>query len=114
MPNQDTRTEAADAARLSELLITHAKGSTDAEAGAALAQVVAAVAETEKNGAVTIKLSVKPVKKTDGAIAITAEVVAKVPQHDAPASIWYADDGGQLSRQHPNQMQFPDFPPVRD
>lgn len=109
---QPSTEDQQQAVPLTEVLLTHAKGSVDAEAGETLRQVLAAVALTGKKGSVTLTLDVVPVKKSDGQIHLTCKVTSKVPPYDPATSVWFADEVGNLSRQHPTQASlFPDTAP---
>jgi hypothetical protein len=113
MTDQKARAvETGEIVPLTEVLLTHAKGSIDAEAGEKLRELAAAVAETGKKGSVSVVLAVAPVPRSDGMVALTATVTAKIPDHDPATSVWFTDETGVLSRQHPSQMSaFPDLPP---
>jgi lysophospholipid acyltransferase (LPLAT)-like uncharacterized protein len=101
------------AVRLTEVMLRHAKGSVDADAGAALREVVAAVSDTGKKGSVTVTLDVVPVPKSDGLVHLSMKLTSKVPEHDPATSVWFTDITGNLSRQHPAQPAlFPDSPPL--
>lgn len=79
----------------------HAKGRTRDEMSDQLRDMIAAVQEHGKPGSLTLKLTAKRIN--DGQVGIEASVTAKLP--DIPqASIWFATDGGELTRDDPTQM----------
>jgi hypothetical protein len=75
-----------------------------------LAAVTAAVKETGKKGTLTIKIEVKPLPKANnGTLIVTGSSAAKAPEsdEDSPTSVFFADDGGNLSRDDPKQPTLP-------
>lgn len=75
-----------------------------------LAAVSAAVVETGKKGTVTLKLTVAPLPRADpNTLVVTGSSASNVPEPDesSPTSIFFADDGGNLSRTDPRQMTLP-------
>jgi hypothetical protein len=51
---------------------------------------------------------VKPMSKSDDrALIITANVAVKQPATDAPTSVFFIDNDGNLSRNDPRQMTLP-------
>lgn len=75
-----------------------------------LAEITAAVKESGKKGLLTVKIEVKPVPRAEnGTLLVTGSSVAKAPEtdEDSPASIFFADDTGSLSRSDPRQPQLP-------
>lgn len=86
-------------------------GKLTARLAAQLAELGAAVTATGKKGTITLKIEVAPPKKhaTDGALIVSGASVAKIPEGDdvAPASIFFADPSGNLTRDDPRQQQLP-------
>ena len=70
-----------------------------------LAEVVAAVGETNLKGALALKISVEP--SGEGAYTLSAEVTHKVPERSVGHAIFYADGHGNLSRRDPRQSELP-------
>lgn len=68
-----------------------------------LAEVVRAVMATEKAGALTITLSIKPQGKGDNAVIVSLKTSSKVPQADLPDALFFADIEGDLLREDPTQ-----------
>lgn len=95
------------------VLQEHRKGASMQELSEALADVVRAVGETGKPGSVTLKVTVRPMKG-DLAVTFTDEIVVKVPRGERGASIFFADDDGNLTRTNPNQLSFPPVQAVPD
>lgn len=85
-------------------------GKLAARAAAQLAELTAAVAATGKKGTITIKVEVAPLKKADAnTLVVTGSTTAKVPEGEdaTPTSVFFADAGGNLSRDNPAQPQLP-------
>lgn len=85
-----------------------AKGTTHAEMGDALHDVIARVKDTGKAGSVTLTISIKLADKNapDGPLFISDEIKTKLPEFDRPASIFYTDAHGNPVRDDPQQLQF--------
>lgn len=84
----------------------HRGGKALDEASAKLAEVVAAVVETGKAGTVTITLKIAPASRGNGAVTVTDEVTAKIPQSPRPDSFWFASEDGALSKDDPRQKEL--------
>lgn len=82
------------------VLLRHDKGRLHADASRALQEVVAAVALLGKKGSLTVKLDVEPLEA--GAVRLRGTVTPKAPI-DPAASIWYANEEGELTVNNPNQ-----------
>lgn len=82
-----------------------AKGRAHARLSEALADLVIAVAETDKKGTLTLTISVEPTKGMDN-LTVSANCVVKLPT-EQQASIFFADESGQLSRNDPRQIEAP-------
>lgn len=78
-------------------------GRAHAELGAALSELVQAVEEHGEKGTLRLELTIKP---EHGQMLVTDHVVVKAPSGKAPTSIWFADDAGNLLRDHPTQQSF--------
>lgn len=87
----------------SVFLEQHAKGRTHDELSEKLRDVIKAVQDIGKNGTLTLKLTAKHI--TDGQVGIEAAVTTKLPDV-AQASIWFASDEGELTRDDPTQMDY--------
>ncbi len=76
------------------------------EAGEKLAEVVAAVIELQKKGSLTIQIEVAPADGDTHSVVVTDALKAKVPQPTPPASRFFSDDHGNLSRRDPRQPEL--------
>jgi hypothetical protein len=88
------------------VLQEHRQGGLHSELSEKLAEVVAGVMEHGKAGSVSVTLNIKQAEMP-GAIVVTDDVKAKVPQADKPAALFYADERGNLSRRDPRQPELP-------
>lgn len=79
------------------------KGRTHTQLGDELRDLVAAVVQTGKPGRLTLQLDVKRQSGDHDAVTITAKVGSKIPVFDSPASTFFVDDDGGLSRTPPRQ-----------
>lgn len=86
----------------------HRGGKVLEEASAKLAEVVAGVMASGKNGSVTITLNVKVASRGQNAVTVTDKVTGKVPSATTPDSFWFATEEGALMKDDPRQkeMQF--------
>lgn len=83
------------------------KGRAVDDATMKLQQVVQAVLETGKPGAVTVQLTVKPQKNDSEQVVIVTQVKAKTPEHDLPDAIFFVDgEDFSLHRTDPNQREM--------
>ncbi len=78
-----------------------------ARAGEHMAQVVAAVAELQKKGRLTVTLDIVPMKNNTGAAEVTARVKASVPEPSPAATFMWPDEEGRLHRNDPRQQVLP-------
>lgn len=81
------------------------KGALNIEAAQALAELVEAVRETGKDGALTLTIKVEHSK--GNALIVTDKVNVKLPEHTRESVLWWADDAGNLTRRDPNQPELP-------
>jgi hypothetical protein len=80
------------------------KGVVADEAATRLAELVAAVKETGKKGRLTVTIQVEPFKGNDEIVKVSGAVDLRAPKAEAPTSIFYQDDDGNLTRNDPNQL----------
>lgn len=66
-----------------------------------LAEVTAGVLDVEKNGTLTLKLSIKP--NGDGKVMIDSDITAKSPNQPISTSVFFASVDGALTRHNPAQ-----------
>lgn len=99
----------------STLLATHAGGAVDREAADALLEMVQAVRDTGKKGAVTITFAATDAG--DRQIILTAQVATKIPKPSPEAGIYWISNEG-IHHNDPWQQSFdaldPDTGDFRD
>lgn len=79
-------------------------GQLHDELSTRLHELIEAVRETGKAGAIALKIDVKPISGTDGRTVTVADTVtSKVPRTERPKSIFFVDNTGNLSRTDPRQ-----------
>ncbi|MGW7196612.1 hypothetical protein [Streptomyces chryseus] len=79
-------------------------GQLHDELSTRLHELIEAVRETGKAGALTLKIDVKPIAGTDGrTLTVTDTIAAKLPKTERPKSIFFVTDDGNLSRSDPRQ-----------
>lgn len=91
----------------SQFLIEQRAGGLHSEVSEKLQTLVAAVAEHGKAGALTLTISVKPVDGSVGQYVVSDDVKVKAPEPARGASLFFADDVGNLSRSDPRQPELP-------
>lgn len=105
--NQEVQVENSAGRRpFAAFLQDQRKGVLHNDLGEALAELVAAVVETGKKGTLTLKLDVA-LNKDGDTLLIADTVSVKEPKHDTKPSIFFADDGGNLTRHNPRQPELP-------
>lgn len=70
-------------------------------------ELVNAVREHGRKGALTLKVEVQPRKGNINALNVTARVDTKLPAPEPVESVFFADDGGNLLRTDPRQLTLP-------
>lgn len=81
-------------------------GGLHSELSHELAALVSAVQETQKPGTLTLTMKVAPNK--DGVtMTVTDKVVAKIPENDRGAAIFFVQGDGNLVRRDPRQLEMP-------
>ncbi len=66
--------------------------------------VIAAVQHTRKKGSLTLKLDIDPEKKIHNGVYVTASIDGNEPKPPPPASLFFADDDGNLHTRDPSQI----------
>lgn len=89
-----------------ELLTILDHGAAHAEASRALHDLTNAVVDTGKAGHMLIKIEVKSMRGSSDQLVVTASVVSKMPRPEPAASIFYRDNGGNLTRHDPRQPEI--------
>ena len=77
-----------------ELLTMLDHGQAHAEASRALHDLVAAVRDTGKQGAMTINLKLAPLKGNIDQLVVAAQVTSKPPKSEPSAAMFFVDDAG--------------------
>lgn len=91
---------------LMKFLTPLAEGDLVPEFNAKLRELVVAVQETDKQGAITLSIKLERVKQSRNQIIVHTELKLKKPEQAKPITFYFADDLGGIHRQDPNQMQF--------
>lgn len=114
MPDPDTPAAPAAVKPFAAWLQEHRSGGLHQELSEALAEVARAVSLHDKTGTVTVQIKLAP----NGAntVIVTDEIKTKVPEAARPASLFFTDAGGNLSRRDPRQPELPlrQVPPMDD
>ncbi|ELO4689975.1 MULTISPECIES: hypothetical protein [Citrobacter] len=83
------------------------KGTLDAELTEALAEVIKAVRETGKKGAVTLTLNCQMLNTRDeNTMKVTPKVSRTIPELDRADTIMFSTSDGDLLRDDPSQTQL--------
>lgn len=104
-PSTQDTTE-AEPREFASLILEINKGRSHKELTAAVAELVAAVQETNRPGSITYRLTVKPLKGDDGAITIEDELTKKPPKGERGSSIFFIAEGNSLTRRDPRQTDL--------
>ena len=81
-------------------------GKSHDELSVALRDLTAAVKDTGRKGTLTYQVTIAPMKGNGDVLQVTDKVVARIPEADRKASIFFADAAGNLTRTDPNQLSF--------
>jgi hypothetical protein len=81
-------------------------GLLHSELSEKLADLVGAVLEHEKPGALTLTIKVTP-NKDGSSLLVTDDVKVKAPAAPRRPSVFFADSHGNLSRRDPRQPELP-------
>lgn len=68
-------------------------------------EIVRAVRETRKPGALSLKVKISPTGR--GSVELDAKVDATIPEHDRPTTTFFMSHDGTLLRNDPNQPRLP-------
>lgn len=80
------------------------RGRTHADLSEALHNLTGAVVELGKAGELVLRIKVSPLGADTTQLKVTAAIALKLPQPEPKASIFWADDDGNLSRNDPQQL----------
>lgn len=70
-----------------------------------LYELVHAVQDTRKPGAIKLSISVTPTGR--GSVELDVKIDGKVPEHDRPSTTFFVSRDGALHRDDPNQPRLP-------
>jgi hypothetical protein len=77
------------------------------EASEKLAEVVNAVRATGRNGALTLRLNIKPASRGETVtLMVEDEIVVKLPKLDRPQTVFFAGENNLLQRNDPRQKEM--------
>ncbi|WP_064745366.1 hypothetical protein [Pseudonocardia acaciae] len=96
----------AESQSFASFLCTHSRGRSEKELSAHLRELVAAVQDTGKPGALTYTLTLKPTPRAEHALLVSDQIKVKSPEYERPASIFFADEQHNLVRSDPRQLSF--------
>lgn len=94
----------------SEWLHEHRRGALDDELSAALAEVTEAtqaVGDPKKWGELTITIKVNTTSPDSPTVMLVDAIKVKKPEFARPASVYYLDVAGGLTRHDPTQTRLP-------
>lgn len=83
------------------------KGRTHDELTEGLNDLVGRVRDTGRKGTLTYVLTVEPLKDAPDVLTVHDEIKLKLPEHDRPGTIYFADGDNNLVRDDPNQATIP-------
>lgn len=88
---------------ITDILRDWRKGRVVDDLTDALAEVVKAVDATEKAGALTIKITVKPGKGGGWEKGLAIAIGTTIPRKDSPDGVFFSNADGDLVRDDPDQ-----------
>lgn len=89
-----------------DFLREQARGQSHDELSDGLQQLVQRVKETGKKGSITYTVDVELMKGMTNALTVSDAIKLKLPEHDRPSSLFFADKAGNLRRDDPDQLAF--------
>lgn len=82
-------------------------GATLDDLSEQMAALVAAVRDSNKNGSLTLKISIRPATRNDATtVLIEDDVIVKMPKAERAATIMFTTDENGLSRDNPRQKKL--------
>lgn len=87
-------------------LQAQASGKTHDELSEALWDLTERVRDTGKRGTLALTITVEPLKDDPSVLCVSDEIRVKLPEYPRPASIYWRDRNGNLSRQNPAQPEL--------
>ena len=100
MPENDTQ----QAKPFAEFLLEQPKSHN--ELSDALRDLATRVEDTGKKGTLTYVVTIEPAKAPADAYMVSDEIKLKLPEHDRPGALFWADKDHNLLRNDPNQPSF--------
>lgn len=98
-----------------DFLREHDRGRTHEDLSEALHELVQAVKDTGKAGAVVLTVKVAPLgKDSTDQLKVTSAVTTKKPASEPRPVIFFTDTDGNLTRHDPNQLAFESLKAVDD
>lgn len=91
---------------ITDILRDIRKGRVVDTASEELAEVVRSVLDTNKAGAYTIQISVKPQGKNDNAVILGVKLSSSIPKMEQPEGLFFANLDGDLLRDDPTQQRM--------
>ncbi|MEQ8834238.1 MAG: hypothetical protein RIB67_07310 [Miltoncostaeaceae bacterium] len=90
-----------------QFLLALRGGDAHHELTEALADLTSAVMESGRAGSLSFTVKIKPAAKGGNAVLITDSTALKRPAANNPEALFFAGDGGRLSRNDPRQPELP-------
>lgn len=81
-------------------------GNTHDELSEGLHDLIDKVRETGKKGSLQLTVTVSPLKDDMNVLVVSDEIRLRLPEHARKASVFFADEQGNLSRTDPRQLTF--------
>ncbi len=102
-----------------KLLTELREGETVRELSEGLTDLVQAVRQQNKQGTISLKITVQPTGKAGGiALIITDDIQVKAPKAERSETLVFSSDSYQLSLNNPNQKDLPfrelEKPPLQE
>lgn len=98
--------QASDSTPFSDWLADYGKGALDDKLTAALREVAEQVVLLDKNGTITLKLTLAP---KAGGVIVAPRVSFQAPEGKEGGQFFYVTSDGSLSRRDPNQPTLPNM-----
>ncbi len=89
------------------LLLELNNGETEQELTEALRAVTQAVTLTQKAGTVALELKISPNGRRGNSVEVEANVKVKAPSFPPEASVYFVEEGGNLTKRDPRQPRLP-------
>lgn len=90
-----------------EFLIEHQQGRIAVELGEKLHELVEACKAHDKQGTLSLKITVVPMKDAMDTLIVSADVKASIPEAKVKGSVYFSDADGNLVRTNPQQPGLP-------